>query len=405
MQKREKHTDSPWDVSLVEQIKVAVKARVDLKSKDSKPKARLNFILGEIHRLSDTQVSRERLELVVLIVTALLHHSRHKGLNEKTIRDLKEMAESVLLLNRVRPCSSKLSFLYGELHLALSKIEFNSGNVWKSAWEQQVAYYLSQRAPVGGKGLQQLSMAIRSLRLGNSAVAIQCLEKLDPKDLSRDSAIHAEIEYVRALRLNGQFALAGEKAEGFAQRVGITNEEKLEFDWQILCAKVSANGDIEPMMEAIRPSGSHHSYDYLFEAFLWTRVVKSRNWLTRYPKVHTMAHRLGPIAGNPNPLYKIAQLLEQCYDFALPKTTRLNLLEELIELGKALPTVDLELLVWGSACRLLARFRADDLATLVYAQYQNKCLSLTNGKSTDCLGLLSDVEEREALHEEFEEAS
>ena len=88
---------------------------------------KLDFVMNEIKELDVAQDPRSFLKRFILIISALFHHIRYGGLSRKQISDLTEMAYAILRVSGIKPGKSQVSFLYGELHMALSEIHLSNG--------------------------------------------------------------------------------------------------------------------------------------------------------------------------------------------------------------------------------------------------------------------------------------
>lgn len=380
-----------WHKERIEREKSAIKAYLDRKYGDS-PKGQLRMLLESIKTLKDQSTPLQRLRCYIYIVSTLLHHKQHKDLTYSQIGRLLELGEAILKLQGIRPRSSKLSFLYGELHLAASQIYRQTGAHWKAAWEQQIATYLSQRAPCGGKSFQSLSLAIRALRLGHAKVAIQRLTDAEAKGgLSQRSLVRGRIEHCKALRLSGRLEeslILVAKTLAFSD---LTREEKLDLKWERLCTSAIRTENIDLLVESVLPKGSHHDDAYILEAFLWIRATRSRKWLRRFPKLRKMGFESRDVRKTFGFLYECILAFEKCYDSQIPVISRLKILGKILSQVQKLQVMEKELLVWAAASRWLARIKADALASLSLSEYESLSLRLSGGTQRDALGILSDA--------------
>ena len=92
--------------------------------------------------------------------------------------------------------------------------------------------------------------------------------------------------------------------------------------------------------------------------------------------------------------FRLPLLLQESYDSSVDLDIRLRLLIEGLRNVHALLTIDQEILVLAAAVRLLVRVRARQFARLLYGDFTAYSYQLTDGKSADPLGLLSDLEDR-----------
>lgn len=166
---------TPWSQAGIDEEKRRVKEWLDAIEREKGAEARFAAALKEIRSLQDSEAPAQRLRCFVLIVSAVLHAARIGGLTRAQVSRLVDLGEAILATQGIRSVSSLLSFLYGELYLAVSIWHRNAGEHWRSAWEHQVSRHLSQRSPPGGEGFQLLSRGLRALRLGHLKLAVSLL--------------------------------------------------------------------------------------------------------------------------------------------------------------------------------------------------------------------------------------
>jgi len=382
-----------WTQKQIEQTKAEVRARIASHSDPADPHQALWFALEKIHDAGEELTSQGQLERYVYVVSSLVHHAHFGGLKPKQLEKLIGLAEAILALQGIRPNSSKLGFLYGELYLAVSQIQTQQGQHWDSIWGQQLSFYLSQRAPSGGKGFQALLLAIRGFRLGHANLALEQLEQADKLGLDSQYQTRAALEALKALRLSGSFAKADTVAKHVRESLRPHAAEVHELDWEDLLRKISRERDIGALLTAVQKKDSpHHKATYLCEAFLWTRIVKTREWLKRFPTARSLA-RDPHISVKGSHLFPWVTGFESLYDSTIPTILRLKKLGQLLSEAHRLPSIDTEILIWAAAARWLARNRIEGLAAATFAEYRGLSLRLTDGKSPDALGLLADIAE------------
>lgn len=393
-----------WTQKQIEETKAAVRAEILKHSDPGDPHQGLWFVLEKIQESEEELTPQSQLERYIYVVSSLVHHAHFGGLKPRQIEKLIGLAEAVLALQGIKPSSSKLGFLYGELYLAVSQIQTQQGQHWDSIWGQQLSFYLSQRAPSGGKGFQALLLAIRAFRLGHSQLALRELERAEK--LGLDSQYHArvELERLKALRLSGQYQLADTSSQKAREGLRPNAAEVHEFDWEEVCRVVARTREIAPLVQRVQKKDSpHHRATYLCEAFLWTRIVKTREYLKRFPTARSLA-RDPHISVKGSHLYPWVSGFETLYDVTIPTILRLRRLGQLLSEAHRLPSVDTELLIWAAAARWLARNRIEGLAAATLAEYRGLSLRLTGGKSADALGVVGDLAEGSAAEEDFDVA-
>ena len=90
-------------------------------------------------------------------------------------------------------------------------------------------------------------------------------------------------------------------------------------------------------------------------------------------------------------IYESAKQLECCYDYDYPFDERLRRLGQIIANLNKLHSVDHELLVLAASIRWLTRSRHHYLVKLMLSEYQGRCLKITDGQNRDCLGVVTDI--------------
>lgn len=377
-----------WHRARIEEEKASIRAELDKAGGGDDPRQRLWVALEKLQESSEL-TPLHQLRRYVYIVSALIQHAHFGGLKPRQVGKLVSLAEAILATQGVHPNSPKLGFLYAELYLAVSQIHTQQGRHWESLWEQQLATYLSPTTSGGGAGFQALALGIRSLRLGHARFAADQLEKAESAGLTPPYLSRAKLERLKALRLCGD--LDGADRVPLEVTPGFSAAEKRELEWEKLCRESQRTGSVSSLVLSVQKNKSHHSPAYLCEALLWSRIVKSREWIQRFPTARSMAR-------NPHASLKSSYLFdwvttfESCYDPAIPGILRLRRLGLQLADVAQLPSIDTELLVWAAAARWLARNRMEELAEVVRREYRGLSLRLSEGKHADVLGLLSDLQ-------------
>lgn len=362
-------------------------------------KERLNFILKRIGELADDSRPLGQLRRFIYTLSALSHHLNFGGLSPSQVKNLATLATAILKTQGVRPIVSRLAFLFGDLHLILSQIHWRSGNQWEAAWQQQLALYLSSKTASAGKdenfeskGLQFLGAGVRAMRLGHASLALENFRRAEARGIFGDFAARIRVEAAKTARLSGNFAEAEQIVRETLLMPNLSEGNRRELDWEHKCQTAQKTGDIGPLVTSVLRGKSHHDVTYLLEAFFWTRIVASRDWIKRFPTIRKMAYDAALDLKSAGVSYQCARALEFCYDYAAPYTFRLERVGKALSLSQSLLTMDQQLLVWAAAVRWLSRGRSPFIAELVLHEYQALSLRLTRGNKTDALGLLSDVE-------------
>ena len=383
-----------WQRKIIDGQKRLVKAHLDGCTDPLHPKSRLRECQRQISALEAAEDSEAQLQRYIYIVSALVQHERVGGLSELQIKRYVKLAYAILRTQGVALDSPKLGFLYGELHWVLSQIRRREGAQWESAWEQQMAGYLSHQRSDSGKAAYSLALGLRSLRLGYTTFASEQLSRCLGKGLASSQEIRARLEAAKACRLLGEM----DKAKSFAaplEGMELRLAERKELRWEALCCEAQEKGQIEGLLESTRKGGLHFDYAYIMEVFLWTRAVKSRQWITRYPTVKQMGRGLKIRPKEYGFWFEAVSLIEQCYDSEIPFMLRLQKVGELLLRTDQFFSIDKEILFWATVCRWLYRNRSSGFGALVLNEYRAKCLKVSEGRTSDVLNVVSDLYEAE----------
>jgi len=390
-----------WRTSDIEAQKAAIKKELDEVGKVLNLPKRLSRALSRIRELENDTSRLGTLRRFIYVISALVHHLSHGGLISQQVQNLAHLGTAILKIQGIAPVTSKLGFLYGDLHLVLSQIYRKSGDQWHAGWQQLTSFYLSQRAPSGGKGFQSFVIGNLAIRLGQGRFALKEFENAKGYGVSQEHLGRVQLEHAKSLRLCGRVREAESIFEDLSSINQFSEGEKKELAWELMCRKVAKSGDITPLVMAIRKGKSHHKPIYIVEAFIWSRAVQTRQWIQRFPRMRNMARHKGITRKSLGFVYDCATAIDQCYDYEIPYDLRLDRLGRVLGRSSLLPTIDLELLLWGAAARWLARSRTFRFTALVLGKYHALCLQLSNGRFRDTLGILGDFEGYLDLLEDF----
>lgn len=380
-----------WQKKTIENTKQSVKKELDAIGSSKGPAARLRYALLQIGTLMNhTDDSSAQLRCYVYLISTLVHHIRYGGLSPKQVTRLVPLANAILTTQGIRPSTSKLGFLYSELHLALSQVYRRDGMQWKASWEHGVALHLSQRSSDQG-GFLYLTLGICALRQGHSELALAEFERAIEMGLDARFAMRARLEKLKAFRLVGNYEAASELSGETLALPYVSPSDKTEITWETLCRGAQETGDIEPLIRSVAKGKPHHNATYALEAFLWSRIVKSRRWILRFPHLKVLTRGLKLKGREHGLLYECALTLESCYDSKIPFLRRLEVLGDRLNTAHTLFNLDTEILLWAASARWLDRLRSKELSALVVEEYRSRSLSLTQGRNQDVLGLLGDL--------------
>ncbi len=381
-----------WRLEMVPVIKSEVKSEIDELLKQNEPSDIFPHISQRIKELDTSDAPTSQLKRLILVISALVHHQRYSGLSSKQVKDLSETAEAILKVEKINPVKSKFAFLYGELHLVLSQIYRKSGKHLLSAWEQQLALYLSRYSPPGGICFQRLAYGHRAMRLGFLEDALEDFEFAEKGDLPLSQKEKARIGRVKALRLLGRLDESCKMANDARNDYeSISQSALLELEWEMICCGVQNGAPPHKMVAAVRKGESHYEATYILEAFLWVRAFKDKIWFDQLPKLSTIMRDTALGVKNRGFLYKAVASLEEYDDEAIPIAVRLRCLGLTVSKLSEFVLVDNELLFLAAVARWLRHRHLEGHLRLVVGQYRSLSAHLTKSASYDALHLLADL--------------
>lgn len=379
-----------WKVEEVESTKADVKRELDAVEQKESKKARLAHALSRIGALAEDTTPSGNVRRYVYSMSALVYHLYHGGLSDSQVRSLGEIAAAILKLAGVRPVSSKLGYLYGDLHLVLSQILRKEGKQWESLWEHLLSFYVSQRGAASGKGYQSFTLAHHCLRMGLGPLALTHLEQAEKERLPEAYVPRVRLERIKALRLIGKIDEAA-KLDEQSNGIRFSPAQQKEREWEALVRQSVNEGDVAPLILATLPKKSHHEARYVMEAFLWSRAISSKSYLERFPTLAKLSRGIKLGKRELGPLLDAVRIIETLYDSQIPYEVRLERLRDLIADLPRFPTVDMELLFWAVLSRWFARNHTEPFYSVAIAQYTSLSLLISGGTKSDALGFLADL--------------
>lgn len=380
-----------WSKPYIDKRKADIKALLDGKAPRTNSD-RLNDILVRVQALEADNSPQGRLDRFVLIMSALVHHERYAGLSNTQVERLVDLGYALLQFQGVKPSKSQISFLFGELHLVRAQIYRNGGQHWRAAWEQQMGQHLSRNAPPGGEDFQHLSLALRALRLGYLKVAERELDQIDAV-LSPTAMEQVIVARLRVLRFSQKWAEL-EAYRSLIDWTPLSPQAKREIEWERMCAECYTTGDLSAVASAVRRKGSHYLATYATEAKLWALSHTKTEFVSRMPKMSTIARVDALKPQRLGFLFKAALALEDAYNTNIPLIARLKTIGDMIACVSQVTTIDKELLLWTSTARWLARSKSFTLAKLALMEYASLSLRMTDGRNSDVLNLVSDLQRK-----------
>lgn len=354
-------------------------------------KSRLHYILKATSSLADSMDSAAQLRRFIYSIAALIHHERYGGLSTSQVLGLAQVAQTILQTNNINPVTSKLCFLYGEIHLALSQIFRKEGKHFESSWEQILSEHLSRKAPIGGQTFSSFSKALRFIRLGDAYSAIREFELAEKTDSNAQFFEKSRLGRIRSLRLAGRSHEAIELISDTRSLFKESTPEMQELNWEMICTEFQKTGNPAPFFAATKPNGTHYQAVYVIEAFFFAYSIASRTWEKSQSKISSLIKNKTLKVSKLGYFLHCAMDLEKCYDADIPLIARLDVASKCLMKRHRLLAIDRELLLLAAMTRWLIRSKADDLAEVTFNSYRALCLRLSSGNSEDVLGVLENI--------------
>ncbi len=382
---------SVWTQSYIDQCKKKVRSETTLPEYKEDPDQKLRYLLARIDACENQPTVDSQILQYIYIMSCLVHHERYGGLSAAQVTRLTKTAESLLRVNGVKKGSSKLSFLYGELHLVRSQIHRKYGEHWPAAWEQQMGILASRASLVGGEAFQTLAYAGRALRLGAARVAIKEYHHALSLDLKGKQKHLAEIGIIRSLRLSGKADEARCYLNSLTEIERYAAPEQKEIEWERFILEAIETSDLSRLIKSVKKNGLHNEASYICECFFWSAAFSQTDWLKRTLKLKNIARQKKLLSQKTDRFFESGIMLERCYDYDYPLATRYDFLNSVVLRASSLLTIDKELLVWAATSRWLARSKSFKLAVLTLNEYSALSYRLSDGQTNDVLKIMDDL--------------
>lgn len=386
--------DKQWRRIQIDGTKAEVKAELDAIAVAQGDTAKLKHAVALSKGLMNNPSSQAQLKCFVCIVSAILQNARLQILKPALVAKLVQVANGILKLQGIKPQQSRLAFLYGELHLALSQNSRGEGRQWLSAWQLQLAEHFSKSNTSSQNGAHDFALATRLSRLGHVDLAMSLYRRGMASGLSGPALEGALLQTLRGLRLAHQHAEAQQFGLILNERGDLTKAARLDLQWEMSCLKVTKEGSLEVIWQLVQRRRPHYKAAFLLETWLWSACFESANFIERIPKPANLSRNKNLQAQKQGYFLEVVTSLEKLTDTAIPYGYRLMTVGKKLDHLEKMLTIDKVLLTWGALSRILARNGSFSFAILALAQYRALSIQLTSGQSTDALGLLADLYER-----------
>ncbi|HEX4922805.1 MAG TPA: hypothetical protein VFV50_01925, partial [Bdellovibrionales bacterium] len=172
----------------------------------------------------------ETLQTFLYLLEALRRMKSEAAIPRETVSKTFERAKAVLESQKIKPKGSRLSWLHGELHRAMSDIHKTRGETWRSAWHLKMASR-AEAAETPGVDERQVKALIR---MANPSAALGLLDALN-KPANTDE--RAGWLYSECYRLSGDPLAA----------LAYLRPEAAGHEWQRARCEVQITRSLEPM--------------------------------------------------------------------------------------------------------------------------------------------------------------
>ncbi len=300
---------------------------------------------------------------------------------------LHELATKVLLVEGVKPRSSRFSYLHAELALAKARALFERGETWLALGDMQAARsYATRGAGDGIKARFALHSAICLLRLGHGKLAeegltLPVLGELPDTELARYWEL--KLKVLRWGQRDGEF----ESELGRGQKAGAAAAETLE--WEKLAHLAQKGGRLEALAKATTRQGPLANPRRALTAMLWSYaspapVPPGLVRVESLRRAHGLSER-DPSAVSR--LLSLVRVLEECQDTQIPLEHRLVRMDEAADGLTRHPDPEVELLARAAIAKRLKASQQPLRAAAVAESYRPMCRSLSADRHADLLGI------------------
>ena len=324
---------------------------------------------------------------VLCTIFAFMVYERHGRVPSKKVEKLMTFADSLEAIMHHGVPKAIRSILLSDFFLAKSQMLRRLGMPWQALWTlQQMNSMEPANYEYEIRGLQ--GMVSRALRVGMFRLAYEHavrMETVAHQDLPRRSI--ARLFRVHILRLQGKVRETKALIEDTHALIGA--EFAADLAWEGFCLHLSKTGDASPMIDAVRPKGSHFSGTYPVEAKLWTLLSSNRATVSALPKLATLGRTLDVKSNRLGTFFQVAAKVEALYEDETPDEIKVNGIGPMIEAAAGLITLDKELVTLAGLIIWLIREQSSIAKTLLEV-YNLRLGGIPYANGADPLGVLPD---------------
>lgn len=374
-----------WLPELQEHRKV-LRAEVEAKFPDPLDSERLEYLLAQANSLGDGVEPSTLIKCGNALLYGLVHMERQEQIQQAVLNRSEKLFGSVIKALKTKASASLAKQFAEELNDILSQIHRRSGDHLRAAWYDGLARQIGFQDTDMRRHHRLLTTANRLMRLGDLNGSIERLRSL-VQLATGDIRIKAKCQLVVGLRLKCDFDSALTLIADIFSDPAVLPDSAIrqEMEWQEKCISVQQHGDLEGLLGAVRRGQPHSHPSYILESVLWETATSKDLKNRQTYSVYSMA-RHGELRAKSHPkLYDIANALQKALDPHLPKETRIECISEVVFSAHELFTVDLEVLAYRAAGRILDFLNAPDLAAVPNHRFQNLCMNMSGGTFSDII--------------------
>jgi hypothetical protein len=382
--------NTKWTINGVTNLRGSLKEELESRfpHADSGKLDRLNYIKTQILATTNSSDSQAAQKQFLYLMFALVHHEKFGGLSIREIEQYSKLCSAILITEGIVPGKSRASFLYADMQTVLSQIYRRRGWHWRAAWNQQLAIFDAKGSKIPDtSGAYLLSAANRALRVGIANIAIeQYLEALKSAEhpTTREAA---HLGLAKTHRLMGTFDEARIALKPLLGMTAITENGRIEAQWEQICITCTETSNLQPMLNAVRRKGSHNIAAYIVESMFWVWANRDMGLIKHLCKVDSVRRRSPETTKKTKTFFDSAEIVEKSYDEEVPLRLRLQEMGQVVSEAGHLLSIDKELLALAACARWLERQKCGAMHELLMGKYKNISLTLSRGKRQDVLAV------------------
>ena len=303
----------------------------------------------------------------------------------QSISQLDQLADSLLRKNKIRPCKSKLSYLYGEVKWRLAQLMRNQGSGRHALWSSSLGLMLSRGSLEPLMPEQHLDYARHMIDQGLAGHVIGLLDELLERQVQCvDSGLieKAVTMKINAMRLSGRLT----EAETFIDSLDEAARNSDQVLWEKYLLRAIKNGDFRDLHRFLfkkrKPTLLKYPDAYLKYSF-FLLAQPSKIEAKNRPKLTFLRKMLQESLSIPRyrEIFKILVLLEDCYDTDIPLMGRVKKVGSFLDQFAGIEA-EYRIVIYAALARFFNQ-RQKQLASVFHSEYQAMSYKMSNGLSGD----------------------